>query len=264
MSFVHVNGVAVDFDETYKLREPFNYYNGNDEPIEDVKATNQEDRIKEELKPTAELRSMIQKDDSLLRFEEVACKMLSENYAWQYVSEISTYYGSDKDMILKLMKCRCPAYSKLSDELKNDEPFMLEMISKYPDAYIYIPNDMKTNEITNLALYYNGYNLEYAPDKFKQDGDLFMKCAMKTQYRFDWIPDSKQEDVEYIIRLINHSGLRWYTRSEFAHTNWEISIVVYEKMLEKYNENDSESYISEVINLMSDDIRQKIKRMENN
>lgn len=118
-------------------------------------------------------------------------------------------YLDDKEMILNAIKSYPRIYEVISDRLKNDKEIIIEGLnSGYLPFYESLSDEIKEDdEITKLAIKRSWYNIQFAPEKYKNDEKIIKKSlsnliCMRSHLN-EFIGDKLKDNEEFMLHLCN-------------------------------------------------------------
>ena len=87
--------------------------------------------------------------------------------------------------------------------------YIKKPITKYADALEYVPNEMKTAEICNIAVEHNGYAIRFVPNEIKTE-EICRTAVRDNSCALQYIPsefkniemfmiDSREKSYSYIV-----------------------------------------------------------------
>lgn len=169
--------------------------------------------------------SIYQLDDDLLADKEVLLKVLYMNSvnASKLIKKLveNEFYGftNDRDVMnvaLNVMTMDTEyqfenddTYKLLSDELKNDNSFIIETANGGSNILKYLTEKQKDDKELFMELVkIKGDNLDYASDRLREDKDLIIEAIRYSKYYSGWSYIPKNLQDEDIMQEINDKKLR--------------------------------------------------------
>jgi hypothetical protein len=145
------------------------------------------------------------------------------NYFDNYRRGFTNYPLSDqlcnnKSFILLLFKIRCSfdlrlLYNTISDNLKYDESFFLEIV-KLEGRWIQflynkkmIISNVNERNIILAAVRQNGYSLEYVDEQFKNDKEIVLTAIRQTGNALQYASSSLRANRNIVLNAVNQNGL---------------------------------------------------------
>lgn len=146
----------------------------------------------------------------LLNDKDFISKLLesSNKYNLFFFAYVSDELKEDKEFMLEIIK-DTPEMLSLTN-LQNDKSFMLAILKKNIEFADYIPESLKNDEdIMSLAIESSGDKLKEAPEQIKNNKQIVLKAIESSPLMFKFASQQLKDDKEVVSKAVglNHNNL---------------------------------------------------------
>jgi hypothetical protein len=148
-------------------------------------------------------------------------------YNGTYLQHASEELKADKEVIMAALKSGYSLpYEHVSDALKTDRDFLLEMVSL--DAYCleFFSEELKQDEQIVLAAAKNSGNaaLEFGSEKFKKNKNILTEVVKNSHNALSFLAENEKNDKKLVITAVDHNGYALQYASEQLRNDKDVVI----------------------------------------
>jgi hypothetical protein len=148
-------------------------------------------------------------------------------YNGTYLQHASEELKADKEVIMAALKSGYSLpYEHVSDALKTDRDFLLEMVSL--DAYCleFFSEELKQDEQIVLAAAKNSGNaaLEFGAEKFKKNKNILTEVVKNSHNALSFLAENEKNDKKLVITAVDHNGYALQYASEQLRNDKDVVI----------------------------------------